>query len=193
MRLFLIAACLLLLASSPARAAAAPPPDPGPNLDFDVHTIRAADVPADAPTFSRFATTAEDTLHGAFARPQVDADPRSRMFRTVIREGAREGANFAGHYKVVTWGCGTGCVSLAIVDGRTGRVFFPANLLFMESDNIAYEEFGPADDSELLKLRLNSRLLVVIGGIDGNPALRGISYFVWQHDQLRRIRFVPRP
>jgi hypothetical protein len=50
------------------------------------------------------------------------ADGASR-FRTVLREGAARGPNFAGHYTVVHWGCGSPCVSFAIVDASTGSVY----------------------------------------------------------------------
>jgi hypothetical protein len=45
-----------------------------------------------------------------------------RMYRTRVREGAAAGPNFAGHYTVVLWGCGTGCRVVAVVDARTGRL-----------------------------------------------------------------------
>jgi hypothetical protein len=45
-----------------------------------------------------------------------------RMYGTKLRQGAAEGPNFAGHYTVVTWGCGTGCGIVAVVDARTGRL-----------------------------------------------------------------------
>jgi hypothetical protein len=47
----------------------------------------------------------------------------AREFRTRLREAAREKPNFAGHFIVTTWGCGTECVEGAIIDARTGRVF----------------------------------------------------------------------
>src|SRR5574341_1202298 len=34
----------------------------------------------------------------------------ARMYRTRLREAAREKPNFAGHYIVTYWGCGTECV-----------------------------------------------------------------------------------
>ena len=46
-----------------------------------------------------------------------------REYRTRIREGARAGPNFAGHYTVVAIGCGTECASFIIVDVANGRVF----------------------------------------------------------------------
>src|SRR5690242_19062012 len=51
--------------------------------------------------------------------------PGASSFRTRLREALRGGVNFAGHYIVAGWGCGTGCISGAIIDGRTGRVYFP--------------------------------------------------------------------
>jgi hypothetical protein len=47
-------------------------------------------------------------------------------FRTRIREGIRQGVNFAGHYAIIGWGCGTDCSDYVIGDVVTGRVFrFP--------------------------------------------------------------------
>ncbi len=46
-----------------------------------------------------------------------------REFRTVIRKGAAQGPNFAGHYTVVEWGCGSNCVVYAVVDSITGSVY----------------------------------------------------------------------
>jgi hypothetical protein len=48
-----------------------------------------------------------------------------RRFRTVIRSGATIGPNFAGHYTLVEWGCGTECFQAAIVDAKTGRIYQP--------------------------------------------------------------------
>ena len=55
----------------------------------------------------------------------ISSHPLAKVFRTKLREGAKKGPNFAGHYTVVTWGCSTDCESVAIVDARNGKVFFP--------------------------------------------------------------------
>src|SRR5262245_36131587 len=55
-----------------------------------------------------------------------------RRFRTVIREGAKEGPNFAGHYTIVEWGCGTECIQAAVVDANSGKIFQPP---FAESED----------------------------------------------------------
>ncbi len=48
------------------------------------------------------------------------------MFRTRIRNGIQEGPNFAGRYKVIQFGCGTGFSFVLVADVSTGHVFsFP--------------------------------------------------------------------
>ena len=70
----------------------------------------------------------EDFLAGAiFSGPLIEpviTDSRlGRAYRTRIRSGAKAGPNFAGHFTLVTWGCGSPCQDWAIVDAQTGRVF----------------------------------------------------------------------
>jgi hypothetical protein len=53
--------------------------------------------------------------------PQLSKD--QRMFRTRIREGAKSKVEFAGHYTVPLFGCGSGCASFYIVDSISGKVY----------------------------------------------------------------------
>ena len=46
-----------------------------------------------------------------------------REFRTVLRNGAKKGPNFASHFTVVQWGCGSNCIAMAVVDAVTGVVY----------------------------------------------------------------------
>ena len=73
-----------------------------------------------APAFDQFPIT--ETFNGKPAAP-VLKEAEDRAFRTRIREGAAGGPNFAGHYTIVEWGCGAGCVSIATVDAKTGTVY----------------------------------------------------------------------
>ena len=43
-------------------------------------------------------------------------------YRTALREGLKQGVNFAGKYTVVTVGCGTSCQRHYVVDRETGKV-----------------------------------------------------------------------
>ena len=52
------------------------------------------------------------------------SNPIAERYRTVITEKYDElEVNFATHYVVVTWGCGSGCVTGAMVDTRDGSVY----------------------------------------------------------------------
>jgi hypothetical protein len=101
----------------------------------------------------------------------------ARAFRTRLSEAAPKGTNFAGHMTVITWGCGTLCQIVALIDARDGRV-----------------SFGPTA-SVGVKHRLDSRLLVLnppenakeaFGG-DPPPDCCHAEYYVWDKGRLTRI------
>jgi hypothetical protein len=71
------------------------------------------------PTFQQYRVA--QIYRGKTAMP-VFTTRQEREFRTQIRRQAAKGPNFAGHYTLVTWGCGTQCTSFVIVDARTGRI-----------------------------------------------------------------------
>ncbi len=145
--------------------------------------ITRSDLPPNAPRFEQFPATQRPNKPPAPA--DVKHDPSARMFRTVLTQGAKKGPNFAGHYTVVLWGCGSGCVAVAIVDADSGKVYFPNNLLSVDNVRV--------DVEPRIDFRTDSRLLIVVGGINEDPALRGISYFVWEHNRLKRIKFYAKP
>jgi hypothetical protein len=76
--------------------------------------------PAPEPRFEDFAVKGE--FKGAPSAPRL-ITPGQRSFRSAIREAAGKGPNFAGHFTIAEWGCGAGCVSMAVIDEETGRVF----------------------------------------------------------------------
>lgn len=47
---------------------------------------------------------------------------RDKQFAYLILAAMKEGANFAGHYTILTIGCGTGCTYNLILDRKTGAV-----------------------------------------------------------------------
>lgn len=121
--------------------------------------------------------------------PPILSTPLDKKFRTVIRDSVAQGSNFAGHYNVAIWGCGTGCAQFVIADVNTGRVFDPG---IREVDY----HYPSADNepewqcySESLTYRVDSRLLIVEGCLAGKDC--GRSYFVMASAGLRRIRYDP--
>ena len=48
----------------------------------------------------------------------------ARLFRTTLKHGYQTPEiNFAGHYTLVAWGCGSPCMAGAIIDVKTGMVY----------------------------------------------------------------------
>ena len=68
-------------------------------------------------------TPANSEIKGK-AAINFESDPIARRYRTVISEKYNElDVNFASYYIITTWGCGSGCVSGAMVDTRDGSVY----------------------------------------------------------------------
>jgi len=136
----------------------------------------------------------------------LTAEPRlttawSQEYRTRIRLGAasREGfwrgyepsdmpgPNFAGHYRVVNWGCGTGCLMMVVVDLKTGTVYPPPMSAGTSGNNqIGIPNLGMGWGD--FDFRVDSRLFIMKtcpwGSLDRNSApyrghgFCGRSYFV---------------
>ena len=162
---------------------------------YDEYTIRPSDIPKDAPRLKDYPAK---PYAGPNAAPDVRSDPRSRMYRTQLRGWAKEKPNFAGHYILATWGCGTGCTQIAVIDALTGKVFHPPGSRTNSIVNVHDELLVDGDSSQrradfgALRYSASSRLLILIGTPENRVENRGISYFVWENDGLRRIRFVPK-
>ncbi|MBU4210786.1 hypothetical protein KKC08_00810 [Patescibacteria group bacterium] len=83
---------------------------------------------------------------GKPAKVDFSTDDFAAQFHTAITNQVALGPNFAGHYTFATWGCGTSCLSYAIVDSISGKIVL--------SDGALEEEhLTPHFD-------INSRLLV---------------------------------
>jgi hypothetical protein len=109
------------------------------------------------------------------------SDPIARQFRTAIRNALRNGANFAGHYAIATWGCGTACQDWAIVDVKTGRVHSEPTLRPID----VIHGVG-------LVFQRDSNLLAILGAPHEDPSREGASFYVWQHATLKLKSFVPK-
>ncbi len=118
--------------------------------------FEAGAVASDAslPTFEQF--PANPSSAHAPAKVRLDSHPKARRFRTVLREGAAAGPNFAGRYTIITWGCGTACQEVGIIDATNGQVFFPRQLQPNAYDAVT-------DETPPFQYRLDSRLLIVAG------------------------------
>ena len=111
---------------------------------------------------------------------------RDHNYRTRLREGAAEGPNFADRYTVVYWGCGTGCAQIAIVDAKTGLVYWPP---LEEADIPVPEEGEYARGYEYGEgYRKDSRLLVLTRAhYDGRGSYTAYFY-LFDRGRFRLLR-----
>ncbi len=112
---------------------------------------------------------------GKPASVNLRSHPMARKYRTMLRQAVREdGINFAGHYIATTWGCGTQCQYVAIIDARNGKVYF-----------------APFNTGYGISFRLNSRLLITEPPeklnerfMEDEPHRPDSVYFKWNGKQL---------
>lgn len=143
--------------------------------------VGALALGAQIPTFDSFHTT--EVFDGKPAKPLLRT-PVQKRFATQIREQAMLPPNFAGHYKIIEWGCGSSCVSIAIVDLKTGRVYDgPFSIL---GYGTPYKYEGGDDE---LQYKVSSRLLIA-RGCPGDQNC-GTYYYECKNDRLNQLRFVP--
>jgi len=123
----------------------------------------SAATPRRIPAFAAFPSGR--TYRESPASINFASDPDSRRFRSVLEAGIRSGPNLAGHFRIVTWGCGTQCRSYAIVDVASGRIFGDSALDF---------------DCHDPEFRVDSRLVVEVAdtAVFG-PCSRGDHYYAW--------------
>lgn len=131
---------------------------------------------ADLPQFRDFPATG---VHQGKNAPVRLTTPEAGQFRTRLTEAARQPSNFAGHYILVWWGCGSGCIRPAIINTKNGRVF----MLPFTVTTVGEEVVNP------VQFRPDSRLLIVNGSRNDQPE-NGSFYYLWDGKQLRLIRSV---
>jgi hypothetical protein len=126
-----------------------------------------------------------ENFQGLPAPVDLASHPLASQFRTMLRNAAAAGPNFAGHYVLASWGCGSGCLQFAIVDARNGNVFFPPAIRHVMMTHV----MEPEDASKRPRFRRDSALLIVVGATN-EGADEGISYYRWTDRELQLIRFL---
>jgi len=106
---------------------------------------------------------------------------QARMYRTMLRDSAKDGPNFAGHYTLGQWGCGAGCVQFAIIDAKTGSVYFPPFYVTI----VAGPDEKMDQIPEPLQFKPDSKLLIVTGA--RNEKGGGVYYYKWDNNRLSLI------
>jgi hypothetical protein len=106
-----------------------------------------------------------------------------RMFRTRLREAARQKPNFAGHYVLTSWGCGTECLSGAAIDVRTGKVsFFDFSICCWGTD--------VDDNFKAINFRLDSKLIIFSGARNEKEGDDGAHFYKFENGRFVFIKTV---
>jgi hypothetical protein len=119
--------------------------------------------------------------------------PQHEFFRLSIQDLIDGGVNFASHYAVREWSCGTDCRWLVILDMKTGRFLkaSPYGVLSLTEDQ---KNNGKND---WLQIRPDSRLLIASGCFNvespKKPVKCGTKYFVLEKAKFVLVRYDPQP
>jgi len=136
------------------------------------------------PKFSDY--PARVSSHAGSASPKLTT-PGQRKFRTMIRDGAARGPNFAGHFTIAEWGCGTGCVQFAVVDNQSGAVYEnPFGSLPGASFCLGA---NPDQDKTGIFYHPDSSLLILRGCQNDKDC--GAVFYLWTGVQFNVLRRVP--
>jgi len=134
-----------------------------------------------APRFEDFRVT--EVFKGK--PPNIDLRTvMQKRYPTQIRKQAILPANFAGHFRIAEWGCGTSCGMLAVIDLKTGKVYDGP---FQDMDY--GEQYRYEGGSQDLEYRVSSSLLVARGCPEFKNC--GTYYYEWKGDKFDLLRFVP--
>ena len=139
--------------------------------------VGPAQQPKARPDFKDYAV--KKIFNGAPAAPKLSHEQRT--FRTKIREGAKSKVEFAGHYTVPRWGCGSGCSTFAIVDSITGAVYNGFNVADLPPAWI--EKHG---EQEQMEFHPDSRLIKINGCL--NEQNCGFYDYAIEGKGLRLVR-----
>lgn len=84
-----------------------------------------------------------------------------KMFKTRLKDAHADGkVGFGGNYIVSLWGCGTGCLSGAMIDKRTGKIYgLPIGEETPSDFGCSYEFDNPLENERVI-FYPNSRLFI---------------------------------
>ncbi|QEX21192.1 hypothetical protein FRZ61_11140 [Hypericibacter adhaerens] len=151
-------------------------------LPFTLDDVAAFDPPAFA------AYPAEILPIAKPAAPDLASHPEAKTFRTQLRDGAKDGPNFAGHYTIVGWGCGSACLDFGILDAKNGHVYFPPEIRAVRVMNAGTAANEPAPAYDALRFRPDSDLLILLGALHEDESKDGIAYYRWDGKELLPVK-----
>ena len=108
-------------------------------------------------------------------------------FKTRLRWAAKnQKPNFAGHYILTSWGCGAECVMGAVIDAKSGKVYW-WNFSICCWGTDTDDKFNP------IEFRRDSRLIVFSGLRNEKERDDGAHFYRFEDGRFVHIRSIPNP
>lgn len=105
----------------------------------------------------------------------------AKQYKTVITAAMAQPVNFAGQYRVVTWGCGTDCRGFAIINKMSGATY--------TMPGVEYIAGVMGNDEDRLEFKADSRLFIITGS--KNDQIEGKFYYLWDGKKLKLLAKLP--
>jgi hypothetical protein len=139
------------------------------------------------PNYTQFPAKVENITA---KKVNLASHPEAKFFRTNLKKALENAKiNFGGKYILTYWGCGSGCRQGAIIDAKTGNVFFPLELQGIYAGGLSLGEH------DMLEYKKDSNLLLICGYAGGgfNPETatqHGIYYYQWNGKSFKLLKFI---
>lgn len=156
-------------------------------LLFAILLSNQAVLAEDVPKFKDYAA---NKIYKGKYHPLV-LNEYGKMYRTRLREALKHPVNFAGHYIVTGWGCGSGgCNTCAVINVKTGiATSCPVTLMSVYPLKPEYEDKSGQEHI----FRKNSRLMIFAGVLD---TLQGqfddvVEFYTFEGGKFKFLKRVP--
>jgi hypothetical protein len=152
---------------------------------FPLRVLANGQVPQKHPRFEDYPVKSNSERGPAASIYRARDISSAEEYAQKMREAAKEGPNFSGHYAIVTSSCGMICVNLSILNIKTGKIYdVPFGAI--SDDPCSKNSQEPPEIG--IDYRLNSRLLIVKGHFE-TYADRGDSgcstrYYLWKGNRF---------
>jgi hypothetical protein len=118
-----------------------------------------------------------------------------RMFKTNLTKASKQPPEFAGHFSIASWGCGSVCMASAFVDLKTGEVIPPPSPAPRKTGWDRWMMCTAAFEGSGFEVRIDSRLVKFTCGFNEptapKPLTPRVAYYVLEGNQFRLLLDIP--
>jgi hypothetical protein len=132
---------------------------------------------------------------GGLATPKYSPSMEVRYKREIRNNYVVETKpNFAGHFVLLHWSCGSACIEMAIVDAKSGDIYSPP----ITDEGIGIQRFflpylthlNGGSSGPILQFKPDSRLFIIKCN-HGNEWKGYTYYFLWKQNKWELLRRAP--